>query len=416
MLTIGRIGLDVQLDNPSAWGSSASRGRVDVIVGDLKSASLAETKALRTELLEQNGQIVALTWTEDPTVNGFYRQLDADIDADDYALNDTGLYEFTATLERIGGSSRVEFQSLLTSVLVVNQHDLLDTEVKPWHSPPVGALAYDTGDTSPTAHTRVTEDGTIPVIIDLDVEVDPTWSVEPADFYKGGAKLFVESRLRTGLDAPNKPADWLLSNGQIRFSPGTTSGDSNGRILMQVWDGSAWSTAKAFAVLYNETTAVPRWHYLTIVRNTPELVIVRLVRDAEESPATTHRHTLDIALRRGARYATFNYHFSGAGVPWKVQRETAEATTAITPTGGSSVAAIRATSNDADGDRFVLGTQHDTTQDNTQGGLSFTNTRFYSFFIGSEITGSSAAANDQADAITLQYMGAVYEQVRAVPR
>lgn len=416
MLNIGRIGLDVTLDNPSAWGSSASRGRVDQITGELHAATLAETKALRTELLEQNGQIVPVVWSEDSTVDGFYRQLDADIDAEDYALNDNGLYDFSVTLERIGGSAQTEFQSLLTSVLVVNQHDLLDTEVRPWHSPPVAALAYDTGDTSPTAHTRTTEDGVIPVIIDLDTDVDPTWSVEPVDYYKGGAKITVGGRVRTGLDAPNLPADWVVSNGQIRFKPGQSAGVSTGRILMEVFDGTAWSTSKAFAVLFAGTTVVPKWHYVTIVRNTPEVAILRLVRDAEEAPATTHRHTLDIHLRRGSRYATFNYHFSGGAATWKVQRDSAEATTAITPTGGSSVAAVRATSNDADGDRFVLGSQHDTTQDNTQGGIEFVSTRFYSFFIGSEINGSSAAANDQADALILQYMGAVYEQVRAVPR
>lgn len=419
-LNIGRIGLDVSFDNPSRWQFSSGRDRAETIRGELRAASLAETKALRSELLEQNGQIVVVVFTEDDTIKGIYRQVDADIDADDYALNDTGLYEFSVTLIRIGSTSRVEFQSLLTIDEMVNDHGLVDTEVKPSVSPPVGALAFDVGDTSPTAHTRVTEDGTIKVFIDLNEDIDPTWSAEPADYYKGGTEITVGGRVRTGLDYPgNLPADWKISNGQIRFTPGVTASENNGRVQMEVWDGAAWSTPKLFRFIFEPTgtnTTVPKWHFLTIVRNDPHVGIIRLVRDADTSPAGFYTHTLDITLRRGMRYASFVYSWSGAATTWKVERDTAEATTEITPTGAAAVVGIRATANDAAGDRFILGAPVVTTADNIQGGLTFASTRVFSFCIGAEINGSSAAANDLAAELFLQYFGAVYETVRAVPR
>lgn len=419
-LKIGRVGLDVSLENPKSWRFASGRDRSETIRGQLTSASLAETKALRSELLGQNGQIVAVVFSDDSTIDGFYRQIDADIDAADYSLNDTGLYDFSATLVRIGGLSSVEFQSLLTIDEMVNSHGLLDTEVKPSVAPPVGALAFDVGDTSPSAHTRVTEDGTIKVFIDLNEDIDPTWSATPASYYSGGVEITVGGRVRTGLDYPgNLPDDWMISNGQIRFTPGVTALVNNGRVQMEVWDGAGWSTPKAFKLIFEPTgtnTTVPEWHFLTIVRNDPHVGIIRLVRDAETAPAGFHTHTLDITLRRGMRHASFVYSWSGATTTWKVMRDTAEATTDITPTGAAAVVGIRATANDAGGDRFILGSPATITRDNANGGIQFATTRVFSFCIGAEINGSGAAANDLAAELFLQYFGAVYETIRAVPR
>src|SRR3546814_6239001 len=56
-----------------------------------------------------------------------------------------------------------------------------------------------------TAHTRATEDGTIPVILGISTTVDPKWSVAPSDYYKGSVRIKVGNPLvtRGGLDFPD---------------------------------------------------------------------------------------------------------------------------------------------------------------------------------------------------------------------
>lgn len=417
VLQIGRVGLDVELSAPNSIRISSRPGsRVVSVRGQLVSSTLAETLALQTELENQVGQIVPLTFTANAVWDGFYVQADADIDAQDYALNGTGLLDFSVSLIRLGGPSQVEFQSLLTGALLANSHGLLDAEVSYWHAPAVGALGLDHGSTSPNAHSRVTEDGTIQVILDMDKTVDPAWRVTPANYYKGACELVVDSRVRTGLDVPLDVPDWSLNNGLIRITPGVTASVSNGRIGIEAWD-TTWNTAKYFKFIFEPSTTnstVDEWHFMTVLHYTPEKAIIRLVRDAEEAPASTHRHVLDLHLRRGATYVAWHYTWTGAATEWKIVADTTEASTAVTPTGATSAPGLRATSNDAAGNRFILASPLANTGDTTNGGLTFASVREFWGILGFEINGSSADADDLAAEVILQGFARFEEQQRAV--
>lgn len=416
-LSIGRVTVDATINDPRDWRSTSTPGsRIHTISGFLNDTTLAKTQALRTELLEQVGHTIPITYSADTTLNGFYILNGVSIDSEPFSINGTGFFRFTLTGDRLGSEAQTEHQSLLTGALIANDHGLIVSEVKFWHSPPVGALAYDGGKVgTPTAWTRTTEDGTIPVILGLDTSVDPKWSVPPANYYDGGARVKVNGYTRAGLDAPNTPASWEIGNGLVKVTPGTTTGTSNGRIIVSHWDGSAWD-AVTYNIKFATTTVIPEWHYVTIVRNTAEVSTVRLVRDAEESPATTHRHVLDITVRRGSLFAQCYFTWTGAATTWSLDRNATEASTAITPTGASSAVALRATSNDGNGNRYVMGSSKTTTKDTTNGGLDFASTKTFDFFLGAEIGGSGAAANDQAGDQCLQYLGAFTETVRAVKR
>jgi hypothetical protein len=420
-LIVGRVNITASDGITIRWTSDASGGsHRDRLRGELASSSLAATQALRTELLEQIDRQIAFSFSDDTTRDGFYILRDADIELDDYSLNSNGLFDFSLVLERIGSVSQVEIQSLLTTALKVNSHGLLIGEVQPWHAPAVGAVAYDVGNTAPTAHTRTTEDGVVPVMLGIATTVDPKWSVTPVDFYKAAVRIKVGNPLvtRGGLDYPDfaeSPANWELSNGLVKVTPGATTGVSNGRIIVGHWDGSSYET-KTYNLKFATTTVVPKWHYFTILHNTPELGIIRLVRDADEAPATAHRHILDLTLRRGSLFVSCYYTFTGGATTWSVDRDAVEAATSVTPTGAASAVAIRATSNDAAGNRFVLGTSMAHTEDLTNGGIDFASTRTFDFFLGAEIGGSGAGANDNAAAQSLQYMGVSAEQVRLVRR
>jgi hypothetical protein len=410
---IGRVGSDVAIDSPLDWRDEAGRTDRVTIAGDLAATTLANTQLLRTELLAQaNGRArvpVTVLWSDDPTRDGFY-WID-DIDADLATLNDGGSVRFRAVLTRIGGASSVEFQSLLSGTVALNDHGLVVSEVTPFHAPPVGALVYNAGVGAPTARQRTTEDGAITWFDGIDFTSDPTWSVNPADYYKGAARILVSGSLRAGRECPNAPTVWELSNGLVKVTPA-----ANGRIDVAHYDGTGWDTALTYSI-WRDVNVIPSWHYFTIIRNDPEVSGVRLVRDAAENPPTAYQHYLDLNVRRGSRFVEGFYQWSGSTtIDLQIRRETTEAATAVTPTGATTPPAIRATSNDTDGNRYVLGTARAHTQDLTNGRITKAAATSMDFFIGSEIGGSAAVTGDTAEDLTLQYLAYLNEEVRAVRR
>lgn len=141
------------------------------------------------------------------------------------------------------------------------------------------------------------------------------------------------------------------------------------------------------------------------------------MEDANEGGGNKYtRHTLTLGLRRGGLLVYGYYVYDGAAATWTVERADAEAATAVTPTGASGTALVRATSNDGDGNRYIIGSSLATTKETTQGGLDFGSIQEFDFFISSEIDGSSAQTQDQAGNQYLQYVAVSNEQVRPIPR
>jgi hypothetical protein len=89
----------------------------------------------------------------------------------------------------------------------------------------------------------------------------------------------------------------------------------------------------------------------------------------------------------------------------------------MTPTGATSALGIRGSSNDASGNRYVVGSAGTVdTYDGTQGGITRNTTQLMDFFIGTEVGGTGAAATDASAALCLQYVGWLSETVRASRR
>ena len=101
-LVVGRVGLDVTMSDPAEWheGRTAD-SRETRIRGYLHSTSLTNTKALRTELLEQQGTIVALTYSLDSSLDGFYILNDVTIDSVPVSFMLAGLFPYAKRLEYI---------------------------------------------------------------------------------------------------------------------------------------------------------------------------------------------------------------------------------------------------------------------------------------------------------------------------
>lgn len=411
VLTLGRVGLETQnLDHPRELEMDRSFDNSGLVLrGFLYASSLANVKYLRSELLSQQGSLIAVTYSGDSYLDGFYilRSVNVQTILNSYRVN---LFPFEVDLFYIGNHAGTELQSLLTVGDVNND---FSTDPVPFHAVPVGALAYNAGPTgTPTERTRESAEGNLSVFEDISFTEDPSWAVAPASYYLGSSKVYTQGLLRSGLHVPvNDPTDWYISNALIEVRAMNYQSTSNGRIELRFYDGSAWGSWVAFYIRYDDSATIPQWHYFTVVRNTPECVTVRLVRDAATVPASAHRHTLDITLRRGSHFAAFLYHytFTNAGT---VERNSADAATR--PGGASYIY----DSDTIDGDKWILGSPSAFTEDTTQGGITLNvEAKTMPFWIGFLKNGSTT--NDTGDGpadLAKQYTGWVSETVRAIRR
>ncbi len=415
ILRIGRWGEDVEIESPEVWrDQSSARGQTVRVSGYIAASSLVNMQAVRIELLEQVGAIVAVTWSADSTRDGFYELVSANMNL--LSLVEFGFVGFQVELKRIGSESLTEFQSLIAGTVMTNDHGIIEGETQPFHAAPVGVASYDSGVGTPLAMTRTSEDGDIYVFRSIDFAGDPSWSVLPTLYYNGASEISVSSRIRAGLDAPNNVDDFELTNGLIRVTPSLTASVSDGRLDVETYDGSVWDAKVKYGVYFNATTVIPEWHTITIIRNTPEVCTIRLVRDADEAPPTSARHLLDIRLRRGSRILECYYSYTGGTHNIQVRRETNEAATAVTPAGATSAVGLRATANDGSSNRYVLATPHTHVQDLTNGRIYRAAQTQMSFMIGSEVGGSAAVAGDTAEDLMLQFLGHINETVRGVTK
>jgi len=408
ILTIGRVGLEVDFPHPSEMEESRSvDSREFTIGGYIRSSSVTITKYLRNELLEQQGQVVAVTYTGDTHFDAFYLLADSSISSIEASYLGDGLFPFSITLFRIGASPRVEFQSNITGTVLENTIGLTESETKPFMSPPVNASVFEWDVTSPTGHVRSTEDGDIVVYTSSgDFSADASWGCLPSQFYLGASKLYVSTRLRAGLDVPQSPTDWEMNNGIIKVVP---SSGSN-KLDISMWDGtSAYESLKTWEPLFASSN-LAAFSFVNAVRNDPECVIIRLT-----TAGTLSRHTLDLQLRRGSAQLFVNWYWGGAAGEMKMQRDAVEAGTSITPTGASSSAGVRATSNDGDGNRYTIFSPTSGRVDESYGVYIASGNRLNTA-IGFEIAGTSAVTGDTASDLALQYFGMVGERVRAVWR
>lgn len=408
ILTIGRVGLDVEMGHPSELSEERNldAGRNLLLRGWLMGTSQATTLALRSELVDQIGQLVAVTYTLDTTIDGFYIPTDVRIEAVLSSYRGRGAYRFEVSLLRIGTDSRTELQSLITGAAITNSHSLAGDL---WWAAPPGALAISTGTTAVIEHSRGTEDGVLGVFLGVSTDDDPTWSISPSGYYDGSARVFTGGRLRAGQDFRNDPANWELTNGIIRVRPVTFGGSSTGRLDFSFHESAVWSTDTTFKIVWANTTDLPAWHYMTCMRNTPELVILRLVRDAATAPPSSERHVLDIQLRRGAPFVSCYYTYTGAAASHAVARDSADASTA----GNGHIR----DSSLIDGHRWILGSPRAFGTDLVNGKINLSvAAQTLPFFIGAALNDSADGSHNGPTDITNQYIGHMSETVRAIRR
>lgn len=355
--------------------------------------SMARMGSLHDDLLGLPDTMVPVIFTDKASRNGYYNVQSSASALTQLGYQHAARIEWSADLVRVGSEQEVDLESRFAGP--VNRLNDFSLGGERFHAPPIGHTAYLAGNASPGSVNRVGSEGTVKTYLDLDFGINPRFQCAVASYPLGRARVLdPDERAGTGVTLGSS---WSMHNSLIQVA-------ANGAFLDFIWhDGTAWSSAKQFGLTIAGSgvgTPVAR----SILHNEYERVTIRLLYN--RSPVG--RVVVDLTLRRGARFVEIVMK-SSSSATLGVTRTTNEAST-------SASGYVRATSNDAGGDRFIIGSTRSFTGDLTAGGISKASVIRLDAFIGAEVGGSSAITGDAGDALMLQYIGAGSETVQAVKR
>ena len=412
-MTIGRCAIT----RSPAVGSLRQRGdevsfRAWLIATDVDEFK-ARVQQLRGLMNNPDEDVFPFTWSEDSSFDGFYTDFDVEVE-DSAVMLTTGVAPFRVRMRRVGGFTAPQVECIATSVTATNAHGLPTSAAgllavpasAPLEITPASALAggIPYGFTS----TRGVENSGGVYTLTGSLPASPFsfgWATTPRYYYEGSAKL---EREYGGTYYPthgqqvgtlDNQAGWRISNGIVRVSMGQAARiDVSHRKGTTTWDTAVtWNIGAATVPVPVISAVVGR-----VIRNTPELVVVRCIFQA--SASTYESLIMDISLRRGARWASFSLTSTNSN-DWYVERASAEAGTALT--GG-----FRATSTDASGNRYVVGGLAAQTNTLASGRLKLTTAATsFQFVIGSEVS-----ADGTGQTVINEFATAISENHRVVVR
>lgn len=299
-------------------------------------------------------------------------------------------------LIRAGADNEIDIESRLAGPINrLNEFSLVGER---WHAPSGGASAYYVGADTPGQVIRTGAEGPIIVYRSLAQTGNPRWYCPIANYPNGRVRVFdpdpVE-RAGTGLKLLTTVGG--MQNSLVRIRP-------QGATFAIEWhNGTGWDVSKQINLMA-QGNVLPLPLAISVLHNEYERCTIRCVWNISPSG----RVHVDFTLRRGARFVEILMR-ANTSMTLGVAMTIGEAATA-----GSGF--IRATSNDGDGNRYVIGSLRTFTSDLVAGSISKASITRLDAIVGSEIDGSSAVAGDQAANLMAQYVGIPDETVHAVRR
>lgn len=352
----------------------------------------AQVITRREDFLAMAGQFVPVSFTKKTYLDGFYLVQDTSGEIVDWET-DIKVFRWSCTLLRQGTESEVDIESRLTGSLSRVNSFLLTGERT--HAPAIGHNAYWSDATITSAVTRAAEDGSIKLYRGLGVGVSPRWAVTPAAYPVGRVRLLVDGAERAGAALRCPPTTWELSNGLVRVRPGSA-------LEIAAYTGGSWKP-KSWDVLNAGVTLAP-FNYATVLDNRYESATIRLAKSL-----ATGRVYVDLTLRRGFRFVEI-YVTAEFGATLKIVRSATEAGT------NSLAGTVVATTNDGDGNKYIVGSAKTFSPDIVIGGISVAAAAVLDAFVGVVAGGTGAITGDTATDLRAQYIGAPAELVQAVKR
>lgn len=375
---------------------SAVEGSNGLVVEGQESfppSPVAFVRATRDRVRGLVGKTVPVLFSDKNQLTGYYMVRDSSATLVDEQNGEMVSCNWSMTLERIGSGTDVEMESRVPTI--ARATDVANPAAASfWHSPPGATRDYFTGSTVPSSvFSRSGSEGIIPVYAGMPTDVAPRWTVLPASYMLGSARLTVDGQYVSGEVTPPH-TEWVLSNSLIDIRKGL-----NGALdISTLAADGARRSIKALLMFVN--IVVLNNSEMTVLKNEPGEVTIRL-----SYPAAPGRTTVDLTLRRGARFVT------------GVIKRHSSATLGVGMFQGnmSSVpGGLRETNADANSNRFVIGSAKPggpLGQDSMQKG----SVTVLDFFAGHEI-GTSPQVGDAYADLWAQYRGTAGETVKAVRR
>jgi hypothetical protein len=343
---------------------------------------------------------IAVTFTDKPERNGYYQVTSCASTLTEYA-GDMLTADWTIALDRLGSAGEIDLNSRLTGVVRLNDFSLTGER---WHAPPIGHFGYYTGSTNPTTMTRTGADGAMTVYRSVPSGVIPRWGCSPANYLAGRVRATDTTTSAAPIElegtARSVPASaWALSNGLVNITPSASA-----TFDVQAYTGGAWHSKLWNVSVAGSASSITSWDSASLLRNDPEQVILRLSKG--QSPG---RATLDLSLRRGSRFVE-GYLQIGTSATLAAYRSSLETNTSFAASGY-----VTATGNDADSNRFAVGSARTFTA-HTNGGVTKASATSLDFWIGVVAGGGSAVSGDAATDLRNQYIACLPEATYAVRR
>ena len=303
-----KIGRAAALEQASVQSLSLARGKLSVS-GLLKSEGTDLTPVVEQFIgyIDNPSELVVpVQWSGVPgQVNGFYRMLDVSMDS---IQSRTDYWNLSMELERVRGFAAPVVESVLIGSQRASSDSALVTGL-PWHAVPASSVGYETGVLTPTTTVFQSETGAInyftmaPPNQNHFYNTRPMWYLPPANWYDGACSLKIGGNLLVGLQTPNLPTSWVLSNGMVRITGGAL-----GTLTTEQWSGTAWGNAGLWRIGRKIGAAPPYTvdplgapHSLTVLHNDPARTTVRLAYDAAALiPGSRFVVHVDFSLRRGS--------------------------------------------------------------------------------------------------------------------
>lgn len=419
--TLGRMVLREALTPASETSGTSGRqlklqGQEAVPV--LTSAQLA---AIQDDLPGMVGSFLPVTFTHKSDRNGYWLLSDATCDLMNWN-GEVVTCNWQITLDRQGSDTEIDLESRLTGTLT--RDNVWGSTGERVHVPPIGHYGYYSGPTLPNVVVRTGVDGAMLVYRNVPTDVNPRWGCSALTYMAGRVRFLDAHNIeRSGVAFSVRPllpalvpsgdlapgvsvlpssgnaTAWTLTNGLVQVTPAA----SGGVLDIAAYTGGAWRTKRWDVQVAARSVGTP--DTVTVLRNEPEIVVVRMLRDTNPG-----RTTIDATLRRGSRVVEL-YVQNSYSTTIKLALSTPEA--GVTT---SAAGALRATANDTAGNRYVVGSAGTYTADTVNGAVSASSTVAMDAYIGVEVGGNTALSGDTSADLFAAYLGAPAETVQAVRR
>lgn len=428
-------GLDVDINQFQMSGNSVSiAGDVFVPSGTTGPAGVASAVRDRLNALPtaRDEPVVPVSWSEDSTIDGYYR-IDSVSTSNPAAALVDGYMQWQAQLTRFGGGSLPQCEIYSTHAARLNTASITTTTLNGSTdyrrlAVPAAATDFWCGAQS-TAVTRTSSSGDLSLwyLPNYPAALTSTFTVAPADYYDGACEIrtgygAATSQLVLGNYAPRGFDGLTLSNGVVRcfLHPSIDTA-----FEVEAYDGTQWENLIAGSGWRIEHDygggSTHSWDLSTasvqILRNSPERCTIRLVMAEAATVAQFGRVWIDLTVRRGDAFVSGMVQCDTLGVLSGVMAiEPTTSTTSTSLTGG-----MRASTTDLpEGNRAVwaLAGAASVTKSTGSGRIVQAASAVTSapFMVGVEFGGSSSTGINEAQDVVYQWHDTKSETMRVVRR